>query len=1084
CALLCSAPAFAQDQTLLLRDPAISKTHIAFIYAGDLWVADRDGSNPRRLTSSDAEETNPIFSPDGSKIAYSADFENNEDVYVIDVAGGQPKRLTWHPGADIAVDWTPDGAKIAFVSRRETNEGRSRQLFEVPITGGLPVKQMNARVYRGRFDASGGKFAYMAFGPAYNGLYGGSSGWRGYRGGDSPSISIMDMAANKATEISGDRVNDLDPMWDGETLYFLSDRNADKVLNVYRYDAASGAVTQISHENTWDVRAADVADGTIIYESGGHLKTIDLASGAVSEVKVSIHPDLPQLRPQWKDASKTIEAFDISPSGKRVVITARGEIFTVPTDEGSTRNLTHTDGAREYTALWSPDGKTIAYIDAASEAQKLVIESQTGLGGAQQRFDLGSDFNTLLNWGGDGKRIIYFNQKLELWSVEVANGKRTHISTDARRGNADATTSPDGRWLAFAEVQPNFNRVIKLYDFTSGKTYPVTDEMADASAPAFSPDGKYLYFAASTNSGTTAEGLDMSTQDRPYRAGIYVAVLASDGVSPLKPKAGDEGEKDDSGDSEDKDKSGGKKGAAATRIDIDGLQDRIVALPVAEANYGNLAVAKNGDLYFVRNVQPGASVLPPDEKPGGDNALMKFNFKDKSAEDAMSGVVAAAIGADGEHIIVQMADSSIQTGKIADSLDLDRLDTSGMRMFVDPRHEWGQIFDEAWRMEKDFFYDPKLRGLDWKAVYDRYKPLLKYVGRREDLSELLVEMIGEIESSHDRTGGGDIFRGESAHAGLLGADLAFENGRTRIKKIYTGERWNPFVDAPLAKPGVGVKEGDYILAVNGRDIGPSDNIFEALQGASGKQTTLRVASSADGKGARDIVLEPVDDEDDMRLWSWIEANRRAVDKASGGKVGYVYMPNTAGAGFTYFNRMFFAQIDKDAMIIDERGNGGGQAANYIIDVLRRPYLAGWKDFAGMIYNTPGGAIYGPKLMMIDQDAGSGGDFMPYAFRQAGIGKLLGKRTWGGLIGIAANPSLIDGGFLTVPYFRFFDANGKWTVENEGVAPDIDVALDPVAVNSGRDTQLERAIAEVMAELKANPPSVPKVAPPEPTEVGK
>lgn len=1077
-------PAFAQGQTLLLRDPAISDSHIAFIYAGDLWVADRNGANPRRLTSSEAEETNPVFSPDGTKIAYTANFEDNEDVYVINVAGGQPKRLTWHPGDDIALDWTPDGSAVAFASARERNEGRSRQLYEVSIEGGLPVKQMKARVYRGRFDPSGRRFAYIAFGPAYNGLYGGSSGWRGYRGGDSPSVTLFDLQAGTAKEIPGDRVNDINPMWSGDQLYFLSDRNDEKVLNVYRYDDASGATTRISDEKVWDVRAGDAHDGTIIYEAGGRLKTIDLATGAVSEVRVFINPDLPQLRPQLKDASKSIEAIDLSPTGKRVVITARGDVFTVPTDKGSTRDITETDGAREYTARWSPDGDSIAYIDAATAKQRLVIQDQKGLG-EKRLFELGNDFNSLIEWGGDGKHIIYGNNRLELYAIDVKNGEKLHISTGARRDTVEAATSPDGRWLAYTEEQPNFNRALKLYDFSSKRSYPVGDAMADVSSPVFSPDGKYLFFAASTNSGPTQTSLDMSTQERPYRAGLYAVLLAADTASPVKPLTGDEGEDngEESNDQSDKD-SKGKKKTPPTRVDIDGLADRIVALPVAKSNYSNLAVAKNGDLYYVEHVQPGAETPPPGDKVENKDALKRFDFKERKDKQAMAGVVAAMISDDGEHILVQKADESLAAGEIADELKLDAVKLDGMRMMVDPRAEWEQIFDEAWRMEKAYFYDPKLRGLDWGSVYERYKPLVRYVGRREDLSQLMVEMIGEIQSSHNRTGGGDIFQGEKANVGLLGADLAVENGRTRIKRIYTGENWNPFLKAPLAASGVNAREGDYILAVNGREIGAGDNIFEALQGTAGKQTTLRLAPRADGKGARNVVVEPVASETDLRRWAWVEANRRAVDKATGGRVGYVYMPNTAGAGFTFFNRMFFAQIDKDAMIIDERGNSGGQAADYIIDVLNRPYLSGWKDFAGLVYNTSGGAMFGPKLMMIDQDAGSGGDFMPYAFRQTKIGPLVGKRTWGGLIGISANPSLIDGGFLTVPFFRFFDANGKWSVENEGVAPDIDVALDPAATNEGRDTQLERAIAEALSLLKTNPSRVPKVAPPEPTKVGE
>lgn len=1079
-ALSLNFSASAQDETLLLRDPAISAQKIAFVYAGDLWTAERDGSDPRRLTSSPVDETNPVFSPDGSMIAYTANYENNPDVYVISTSGGQPKRLTWRSGPDVALDWTPDGRAIAFSSQRETNHGRSAQLYHVSVDGGLPEKQMAARIFRGAYDPSGSRFAYIPFGPAYNGLYGGSSGWRGYRGGTTPSIVIMDMAANTATEIAGDRVNDIEPIWVNDDLYFLSDREQ-KVFNLFRYDAASGAAVKVSNETVWDIRAADAHSGAIIYEAGGRLKTLDVASGAVAELRISIRPDLPQLRSQWKDASKTVEKFDLSPTGKRVAITARGDVYTVPVEDGSTRNVTATDGAREYTALWSPDGKRIAYIDATTETQALAIIDQQG--GAARRMPLGSDFYQLLSWGGQGQRVAYSSNTLELFAIDVSSGAKTLISSGAHREQIEAVFSPDGRWLAYTEEQANFNRALKLYDFAAGRSYQIGDALADASAPAFSPDGKYLFFAASTNSGPAQAFLDMSNQERPYRAGIYAAVLANNGASPVQPKSGDEGEPENKPE-EKGDKKQEKESVKATRIDIAGLSNRIVALPVAERNYSHLAVAKDGTLYYIQNVQPGAIATPPGQDEKDENLLVRFKFDDKKAETVLSGVDALAISAKGEHIIVRKPDGALLTAKIADKVEAKALKLGDVKAFIDPRKEWTQIFDEAWRMERAYFYDPKMHGLDWKGAYDRYRPLVAHVGRREDLTSLIIEMIGEMQVGHNRSGGGDIHRETEANVGLLGADLALANGRTRIVKIYDGESWNPFIKAPLAAPGLNIREGDYILAVNGRAVGEKDNIFEFLQGASGKQTTLRIASDANGRDARNVVVEPIANETQMRLWSWVEDNRRAVDKATNGRVGYVYLPNTAGAGFTFFNRMFFPQTDKDAMIIDERANGGGQAANYITDVLNRTYLSGWKDFAGQGFQTPGGAMHGPKVMLIDQDAGSGGDFLPYSFRTMNIGPLIGTRTWGGLIGISVNPQLIDGGFLTVPYFRFFDVNHRWTVENEGVAPDIEVSLDPVATNAGRDAQLERAIAEIERLIQTNPSLIPAGPPPYPTRLGE
>lgn len=1062
----------AQTQTLLLRDPAISASHIAFVYAGDIWLADRNGANPRQLTSDSAYEGHPVFSPDGSTIAFTASYSDNKDVYVVPVTGGRPKRLTWHPGDDNVLDWTPDGSAVYFASAREFNRGRSAQLYRVSINGGLPAKVMETRVYRGRFDATGQRFAYNQISPAYDGLYGGFFGWRGYRGGRTPSITVMDMKAKTTAKVPGDGVNDLEPMWVGDQIYFLSDRDKG-TLNLFHFNPSSGAVTKVSNENVWDIRAASAYKRVIVFEVGGRLKTLDTASGAISEIPISIHPDLPQTRPQMKDASTTIQSFGLSPTGKRAVITARGEVFTVPVEEGSTRNLTMTDGAREYTALWSPDGARIAYVDASKAAQDLVIVDQTGLGPAK-RFPLGEAFNFLLDWGGDGSRIIYANQRLELYAINVSNGERTLIATSPRQHFIQVDTSPDGRWLAYTVGRPNFYGALRLYDFAAKRSYPILDDLADIRSPAFSKDGKYLYFAASTNSGPSQAGLDMSAMEKPYRAALYVAILAADGESPLKPKSSDE-------------PAAGAVPAKAgpVRIDIDGLNSRIEALPITERNYSNLMAAANGDLFFLRAPQPGASSGPPDGTEPSDNALMRFNFATKKDEQVLPGVTAAKISADGWHLISQTA-AGFTTADIKTPTATKPLNLSNLKTLIDPRKEWRQMFDEAWLMEKEYFYDPHMHGIDWQAIHDRYSPLVAYLGRREDLNTLLREMLGEMHVGHQFVYGGDSPKETGANIGLLGADLALENGQTRITRIFTGGSWNPFLHAPLAAPGLKVREGDYILAVNGQTVSSGDNIWERLQGTANKQTALRIASSPNGRDARTITVEPVASESQLRLTAWVEDNRRTVAKETNGRVGYVYVPDTGAGGFASFNRMFYAQTDKDALIVDIRSNDGGSAANYITDTLSQSYLSGWKSFAGSTYNTPGGALFGPKVMLIDQDAQSGGDFLAYAFKQRKVGPLIGTRTWGGLISVYINPTLIDGGLATVPYMRFFDADGKWSVENQGVAPDIRIELDPVATNNGRDTQLEGAIAEIKRLLATNPPARKNspTPPPYPTRLGQ
>ncbi len=1079
-----AAPLAAQ-QTLLLRQPDLSANHLAFVYAGDIWIAERDGTSPRRLTSSPTEEGTPLFSPDGSKLAFSADFENNVDVYVIDVGGGQPKRLTWHPGDDAPTGWTADGNAVTFVSARETDHGRSGQLYHASVEGGLPRKQMEARVFRGVYDETDSRFAYIAFGSGYNGLFGGASGWKGYRGGTTPSIQIMDLGAQTVTTVPGAGVTNFNPVWAGADLYFISDRE-DEIYNLFHFDTRSGELEKVSNEAVWDVRAAGGHDRTIVYEAGGRLKRLDLDSGSVSEIEIAINPDLDQLRTQWKDAAGTIQAADISPTGKRAIVTARGEIFTVPVKDGSTRNITNSDSVREYSAIWSPEGDEVAYVADSLDGQSLVIADQTGMG-ESRRFELGSYFYQLIDWsGGHTPRITFQDNHLTLYAIDPSDGTITTISTGARRDQIEAAFSPDGRWLAYTEEKANYHRDLMLHDFESGESTILTDGAADVAAPTFSRDGDYLFFAASTNSGPIQVGLNMTSQERPYRAGLYALVLSSDGESPLLPGRGDE---ESSADEEAEDESAttdSEEGEEdqSTRIDLDGIGERMVALQVAERNYGNLEVGDDGNLYYVQYVQPGGSNEPPGSTSQAGNSLMRFDFEEREAESLLSGVNGFGLSSDGKHMIISQVGGSLATAAVGATIEPEPVRLDGLRVRVDPRREWALIFDEAWRMVKEYFYAANLHGLDWDSIYDRYRPLVEHVGRREDLTDLMVEMIAELQVGHIRTAGGDVHRESDARTGLLGANLTLEAGRHRIDRIYTGESWNPFVDAPLATPGNEAREGEFILSVNGRELAEGDNIFEYLQGTAGTQVTLRVGPDADGSGARDIVIEPTGNEFMMRLWRWIEANRRAVDEATDGRVGYVYLPNTAGAGYTYFNRMFFAQIDKDAMIIDERSNGGGQAANYITEVLSRRYLSGWKDRDGKVFSTPAGAIHGPKVMLIDQDAGSGGDYLPYSFRTLGIGKLIGTRTWGGLIGIFANPLLVDGGFLTVPFFRFYDTNHEWSVENEGVAPDIEVVLDPIATNQGRDTQLEAAISEILSQLESYEDPIPDEAPEYPGELGE
>ena len=1081
--VLAAPMAAAQDgETKLVRDPALSDDRLAFTYAGDIWVANADGSNPIRLTSHAATERDPIFSPDGTKIAYTANYDGNDDVFVINVTGGEPQRLTWYPGSDEAVDWLPDGKTVALVSTRGRNAGRSRLLYHAGLDGGLPEKVSEARVFAGAYNEDGTIFTNV---PSRSGnavLTGGNNGWRGYRGGVTPSLQLLNFGAKTQETIPGDRTTEFDPVWMGGQLYFLSDRWNTR-SNIFRYDPQARTVSQVTQESDWDIRNITAKNGRIVYEAGGVFHSLDVASGTTTRLPISLVADLPARRAGWKNVAGNMTSASLSPSGARVAVTARGEVFTVPTDKGSVRNISQSADVRDYGATWSDDGTRLAYITDDGDKQVLKIENQSGTKSVRT-ITLGDEFYTMIGWGNTDKTIVYSTSDGLLMGLNVADGQSWQIATSPRRaGTFGATMSPQGRWMAFVTTGANVNGSLNLYDLDTRTAYPVSRGYADAQNPVFSKDGKTLFFTASTNAGSVYGGLDMTTQDRPYRAAVYAAVLEADGKNPLAPFLADEEEAKKDEKPEDEDKKEGEDAEAkdeGVKVAPDGINRRIVALPMAEAAYSGLATAKDGALFAIERPQPGSANGPG---TGAERfRLVRFDFGERDASTVAPGITFVAPDKDGDKLLLGNAGGQLLTSPAGEKLDPKPVNMSGVKLYVDPAAEWAQIFGDVWRMEKEFFYDPNLHGLDWKAVRAKFEPFLAHIGRREDLNELLIEMTGEMAVGHNYVGGGDGFSSDTTSPGLLGADIKRENGRYRIKRIFDGEEWNPDLQAPLAKPGVDVTEGDYIIAVNGVELTADGNIYEALSGAAGTQIELTVASTPDGERRRSIV-EPEGNDYLLRLWSWIEDNRRYVDEKTGGRVAYVYMPNTTTAGYTLFNRMYFAQTDKEALILDERANGGGQAANYIIDVLSRQWLAGWKDRYGLDWSTPGGAIYGPKAMLIDLDAGSGGDWMPYAFREAGLGTLIGTRTWGGLIGISANPQLIDGGTLTVPFFRFFDADGNFTIENEGVAPDIRVELDPLALDRGVDTQLDAAIAKVMADLEGFKDPV-KPAPAYPTQIGK
>lgn len=1067
-----AAPVAAE--TLLLRTPDIHGEHIVFAHAGDLFLANRDGSSPRRLTATPGEESDPVFSPDGSMVAYTGTYGDNADVYVIPAAGGQPIRLTWHPEDDTVRGWSPDGKAVLFASPRELTYERGGRLYEVALAGGLPKPLPMPIAWDGAYAPDGKMIAYQPFPSGYSG----NAGWKQYRGGTTPPIWLFDMRSHEIERIPNEGVNDRHPMWVGGQVYFVSDR--DGVLNLWAFDRATKQTRQLTRHRDFDIKSAAADDDAIIYELGGRLHLYDLASGASRTLAIELGADLPEARARWVEGAKFITDAGLAPDGSRAVFAARGEIVTVPAKSGSIRNLTRSSGAHDRSPLWSPEGNRIAWLSDSGGEYRLMIGPDDGLS-PPRAIDLagGPAYYNLLAWTPDGARLLYEDNHLNLYVLDIERGSSTKIDSHARRwpgGDFEASVSPDSAWVAYTKIGNNYLKSLHLFNLLQGTHITVGDGLAGIGAPAFSRDGKYLYFTASTNIGPATAWLDMSNQERPVRSGLYSVVLSAGDPTPLPFRS-------DEPDDKAADKGDDSAAPPPTRIDAAGLDGRIVALPVAERDYRELGIGKDGALYTLARRPEGTESDPPGSETEAVHTLWRFDPTERKETLFLEAVADMAMSADGARLLVGLPkkqwailDSGAPQAETPKPLALGK-----MSLRIEPRAEWRQIFEEAWRIQRDFFYDPGLHGADWQAVHDKYSPLVDHVGSRTDLNHILVELVSELESGHSRAGGGDIEQGETVAVGLLGADYELADGRYRISRIHGGGQWNPYLGAPLAIPGLGIAAGSYILEIDGEPLVAADNIHARFEGKVGEQVILTVNDRPRVEGAHDIIVQPVKSERDLRRWTWIDDNRRKVDAISGGKVGYVYLPNTAGAGFTYFNRLFFSQVDRKAMIIDERGNGGGQAANYIVDVLTRTYLASWKDRDGMMFTTPVGAVFGPKVMLIDQFAGSGGDFLPYAFRHQGGGTLVGKRTWGGLIGIGVAPPLVDGGRVTAPYFRFIDAEGRYSIEDEGVSPDIEVEMTPKAVIAGSDPQLETAVRVVLEQLANHKPPTPAAAPPYPTK---
>jgi tricorn protease len=1051
---------------LLLRKPTVSRTDIVFTFAGDLWIVPRAGGDARRLTAGIGVETDPVFSPDGSMLAFTGEYDGNVDVYVVAAGGGDPRRLTRHPGPDIVLGWTPDGASVLFKSAR-ASETVLAKLFTVPAAGGFPSELPLPSGDQASFSPDGKRLAYVP-------IFQWQRAWKRYRGGQTTPIWIADLADSKIEKIPRDNSNDKNPMWVGDTVYFLSDREGPVTL--FAYDTKTKAVRRVVENHGLDIKSAGAGEGTIVYEAFGSLHLLDLAKGSDTALEVRVAADLHGVRPHWvKLEPKRIRAWGLSPGGARAVFEARGEILTVPAEKGDFRNLTKTPDVAEREPSWSPDGKWIACFSDASGEYELELLPQGG-GGEPRRIPLGTppSFFYEPTWSPDGKRIAYTDKRRTLWVVDVAGGAPRKIDVDKYETpfrSLSPAWSPDGKWLAYAKALKNHLNAVYLHSLEKGTTVQVTDGMSDATRPVFDGTGKYLYFLASTDVGPASSWLDMSSINRPVTRSVYLAVLRKDLPSPLAPESDEETGVAKKEDTRDEKKDGDKKTGNAKpepfRVDVEGLDQRVLALTLPPANYDAIFAAKEGVLFVTE--APAVLFSPSDSEDPPKMAVQKLDLKTRKPEKWAEGVTAFTLSRDGEKALFRQGDSwTIAATDKPPKAGEGALKLAGVEVFSDPRAEWKQMYHEVWRIERDFLYDPGYHGLDLAAAERKYAPYLEGVASRGDLNTLFEEMLGELTLGHVFVGRGDRPEPPKVKGGLLGADYAIENGRYRFRRVYSGENWNPDLKAPLTQPGVNVGKGEYLLAVDGRELHAKDDVDAFLEETAGRSVVLRVGPSPDGKGARDVTVVPVESEEGLRNLAWIEGNRRRVDELSKGRVAYVYLPNTAGAGYTNFNRYFFAQVGKDAVVIDERFNEGGDVADYVIDFLRRPLMALMTTRDGEEMATPGGAIFGPKVMLVNEMAGSGGDALPWMFKRTKLGPLVGKRTWGGLVGIYDYPELLDGGRVTAPRIAIYGLEGEWEVENHGIAPDFEVEMDPKLAREGHDPQLEKGVAVALELLEKNP----------------
>ncbi|HMV46763.1 MAG TPA: PDZ domain-containing protein [Blastocatellia bacterium] len=1096
---LCLAQSPNASDVTLFQKPTVNRTHIVFSYAGDLWIVPREGGDAKRLTTGVGVETDPRFSPDGTQIAFTGEYDGNVDVYTVPATGGVPKRLTHHPDADVVVGWTNDGKHVLFNSARNSATGWP-QLFTVGLEGGLPEMLPLPLAERGAFSPDGTHIAYEP-------LAQWQPDWKRYKGGQADYLWIAKLLDSSIEKLPRETSNDKNPMWPtfggGDKIYFLSDRNSPTgTVSLFAFDTKTKKVAQVVNNNGLDIKSASAGPDVIAYEQFGTIHLFDLKTGKAQKVNIRVAADLTLTRPRFEKVGNriAIDLFSnrpmaaISPNGARAVFEARGDIISVPAEKGDPRNLTNTSGVMERSPAWSPDGKWIAYFSDESGEYELHLRDQKGNGEVKKiKPSNPQTFYYSLTWSPDSKKVAYFDKKLTLYTLDIEKGTPVKVDSNPVGFNNEVMNpswSPDSRWIAYTKQLPNLLRAVFIYSLENNQTKQVTDGLSDARYAEFDRSGKYLYFTASTNIGPAVNFLDLSAIAHQPTRSVYAVVLRNDLPSPLAPESdeekvaeekkdgatGGQGEGAKPAEPKPADAAAAKpapKGPEPVRIDFDGIDQRIVALPIPARAFADLQAGKANTIYLLEAPPVDVASFAPKRF-----TVHKFDLEKRKFDKALDGVGAFMVAAGGDKILYQQG---FANWLIANAATLgsplppgapggpNLLKTSEMEAHVDPQAEWRQMFKEVWRGERDFFYDPNAHGLDLKAMEKLYEPYVKAVAHRSDLNYLFREMCNQLTIGHMFIGGGDTPDPKRVLGGLLGADYKIENGRYRFAKVFNGENWNPQLRAPLTQPGVNVKAGEYLLAVNGRELRATDEVFSFFESKAGKQVVLKVGPNADGTAAREVTVTPIANEQGLRNLDWIESNRRKVSELSGGKLAYVHLPDTANGGYINFTRYYFAQTNKEGAVIDERFNQGGYLADYIAETLNRKHLSNiYFREGGQDVMSPSGAIYGPKVMLVNELAGSGGDALPWYFRKLKTGTLVGKRTWGGLVASFPMPMLMDGGTVRAPDAAIYGTNGEWEVENVGVAPDVEVELDPAAWRQGRDLQLEKAVELLMEELKKNP----------------